>query len=114
MKRDRWFSLLAVAVGSILASVAAQSQTVKDVPREWTVIFENIEGRVAIPNNMNPYIAGQYLDWGVWQGVYESLFIFNLETGQLMPWLAESGKYNSDATEVTIRLREGVTPRSRP
>jgi peptide/nickel transport system substrate-binding protein len=109
MKRDRWFLILAVAVASVLACTTAQSQTVKEVPREKTAIFENIEGRVAIPNNMNPYIAGQYLDWGVWQGVYESLFIFNLETGQLMPWLAESGEYNADATEVTIRLREGVT-----
>src|SRR5215211_4518190 len=99
MKRDRWISILAVAVASVLASTAAQSQTVKEVPRE----------RTAIPKNMNPYIAGQYLDWGVWQGVYESLFIFNLETGQLVPWLAESGTYNGDATEVTIRLREGVT-----
>jgi len=60
MKRAHWFSILAVAAASVLASTAAQTQTIKEVPREKTAIFENIEGRVAIPNNMNPYIAGQF------------------------------------------------------
>ena len=75
MKRDRWFLVLAVAVASILASTAAQSQTVKDVPREKTAIFENIEGRVAIPNNMNPYIAGRTSIGRVAGGLRVSLYL---------------------------------------
>ena len=90
--------------------IADQSNAIefKEVPRKDTVIFENIEGRVPIPNNMNPYIAGQYLDWGMWQATQESLFYYNYETGEMMPWLAKSFEFNSDFTQVTIKLREGV------
>jgi len=80
----------------------------KEVPRKQTVIFENIEGRDPMPNNMNPYIAGRYLAWGMWQATQESLFYYNYETGELMPWLAKSFKFNSDFTKVTINLRKGV------
>ena len=90
--------------------IADQSNAIefKEVPRKDTVIFENIEGRVPIPNNMNPYIAGQYLDWGMWQATQESLFYYNYETGEMMPWLAKSFEFNSNFTQVTIKLREGV------
>lgn len=80
----------------------------KEVPREETVIFETIDGRVAVPDNMNPYLANQYLDWGMWQANQESLFYLNFETGELVPWQAEGYEYNDDYTELTINLREGV------
>ena len=35
---------------------------IKDVPREKTVVFENIEGRVPLPDNQNQYTDNQYLD----------------------------------------------------
>ena len=57
---------------------------------------------------MNPFVSGQYLDWGMWQAVSESLFYLNLETGKLEPWLAESGEYSDDDASVTVKLREGV------
>ncbi len=80
----------------------------QEVPREETVIFENIEGRVPIPDNMNPYISGQYLDWGMWQATQESLFYLNYETGELIPWQAESFSYDETGKVVTIKIREGV------
>lgn len=92
-----------------LLATTAMAQTIAEVPRKETVIFENVEGRVAIPGNMNPYIAGQNLDSGVWQATQESLFYNNLESGRIEPWLAESATYNADATSVTIKLRPGVT-----
>jgi peptide/nickel transport system substrate-binding protein len=79
-----------------------------EVPRSETVIFENIDGRVPVPDNFNPYISGQYLDWGFWQANQESLFYENLETGKLDPWQAESYTFNADNTEVTIKIRNGV------
>jgi len=37
-----------------------------EVPREETVIFENTNGRNPVPDNYNPYISNQYLQWGFW------------------------------------------------
>lgn len=80
----------------------------REFPREETVIFETIDGRVAVPENMNPYLSSQYPDWGMWQANQESLFYLNFETGELVPWQAESYAYNADYTELTINLRKGV------
>jgi len=80
----------------------------EEVPREETVIFDNVFGRTSLPENFNPYIPGHYTLNGQWQLNLESLFYHNFETGELMPWLAESYEYNDDFTEVTIFLREGV------
>jgi len=99
------FAVFVCALG-VAGSAAAQS--IKSVPREQTLILENIDGRVPVPGNMNPYVAGQYLEWGMWQATQESLFYFNLETGKLEPWLAESGEYSDGAKTVTIQLRNGV------
>ena len=44
---------------------ADTSTDIKEVPREKTLIFENIEGRVPDPTNQNPYSNGQYEDWGL-------------------------------------------------
>lgn len=78
------------------------------VPREETVIFDHVFGRVSLPENFNPFIPGHYTLNGQWQVNLESLFYLNLETGELEPWLAESFEYNDDYTEVTVHLREGV------
>lgn len=80
-----------------------------EVPRERTVILENIGGRVAVPDNMNPYIAGQYLDFGAYQVIYESLFYYNYESGELIPWLATGFSFDDDYRTLTVDLRDGVT-----
>jgi peptide/nickel transport system substrate-binding protein len=80
----------------------------KEIPRNETVIFENTNGRNPVPDNYNPYINNQYLQWGFWQANQESLFYLNLETGKLIPWQAESYSFNADNTEVTIKIRNGV------
>lgn len=98
------FALLVLFLA--VAPVAAQD--IREVPREATVIIENEFGRVAVPDNMNPYIAGQYLDWGMWQATQEALFYLNYETGEVIPWQATGYSFNDDKTEVTINLRDGV------
>ena len=98
------FALLVV----FLAVAPVVAQDIREVPREATVIFENIEGRVPVPDNMNPYISGQYLDWGMWQATQEALFYLNYETGELMPWLASGYSFNDDNSVLTISIRDGV------
>lgn len=106
---SRFFTCTSLATLLIAAGVGnSVAQTITDVPREKTLIFENIEGRVPIPDNMNPYIAGQNLDWGMWQATQESLFYYNLESGELEPWLAESGTYSDDGKTVTVTVRDGA------
>ncbi len=43
------------------------------------------------------------------KGIYEALFYTNLNTGELIPWQGESYEYNDDFTEITLKLRDGVT-----
>lgn len=98
-----------ILLGLLLAVVPLVAQgDIGEVPREATVIFENIEGRVPVPDNMNPYISGQYLDWGMWQATQEALFYLNYETGELMPWLASGYSFNDDNSVLTINIRDGV------
>ena len=40
--------------------------------------------------------------------VHEYLFYLNMETGDYIPWLAESYEYNADFSEITVKLRPGV------
>lgn len=82
---------------------------IADIPREKTVIFENIDGSVPVPDNMNIFTTTQYLQWGVWQTVYESLFYYNLETDEIVPWQASGYEFNDDFTECRIFIRDGVT-----
>ncbi|WP_166354663.1 ABC transporter substrate-binding protein [Phytoactinopolyspora limicola] len=57
------------------------------------------------PANWNPITSG--VATGLNGLVYETLFLFNPETLELEPWLAESGEWTSDDVyEVT--LREGI------
>ena len=76
--------------------------------RRKTVIFDIGGGRVANPESWNPYIPGAVEDMGLHQAMMEPLFILNYETGEIMPWLAESYEQNEAADEWTIKLREGI------
>lgn len=58
-------------------------------------------------SNYNP-LAGGGQATGVLGLLYESLFVFNTQTAELEPWLAESGEWIDDST-YEIRLRDGIT-----
>ncbi|MBM3189868.1 MAG: twin-arginine translocation signal domain-containing protein, partial [Chloroflexi bacterium] len=75
------------------------------VPRENTLIIGFEGGPVQAPANANPYAPGTAINQGYHQLMIESLFYLNYESGEQMPWLAESFSFNDDYTEVTIKLR---------
>jgi peptide/nickel transport system substrate-binding protein len=93
------------------APEATQPPAVEDytqAPREETVIFDIDGGRVASPENWNPYVPGGRRDHGYHQSMIEPLFILNYETGEIEPWLGESMEHN-DAQDVwTLKLRDGI------
>jgi peptide/nickel transport system substrate-binding protein len=69
-----------------------------------------IGGRIADPTNLNIYAPGvSRSNTGLHQVIYEYFFYQNLQTGEYIPWLAESYEYNDDFTAITVHLRDGVT-----
>ena len=63
----------------------------------------------ASTNNFNIYAPGfDRSRTGLGAMVHEYLFYLNMETGDYIPWLAESYEYNDDFTEITVKLRPGV------
>ncbi len=61
------------------------------------------------PNDWNPFITWSKANTTGTNGlVYETLFAFNPMTGELTPWLAESGEW-SDPTTYQVTLRKGLT-----
>lgn len=81
--------------------------------REETLVVGPWQTYDAIPNpeNFNMYKAiggvNHQREIGL-KGLYEALFISNLNTGEEIPWLAESYKYNADFTEITVKMRAGT------
>ena len=106
---SRRFILLLIIVSLMLGMVVSVSTAqMTEVPREKTLVIENISVRITTPDNYNPLARGVLRHAGLQQVGYESLFYYNYETGEMVPWLAESFAYNDEFTEVTINLRDGV------
>lgn len=85
---------------------------VRQVPRERTLIV--MQGGDAGQNpdyaNFNLYVTGSQAGWhaGPLQTMNEPLIMFNVLTGEYENWLAESWEYNSDFTEIVMKLRQGI------
>ncbi|HET9588289.1 MAG TPA: ABC transporter substrate-binding protein [Anaerolineales bacterium] len=90
------------------ATTAPEGGDYTQAAREETVIFDIDGGRVADPENWNPYLPTGRRDHGFHQVVMEPLFILNYETGEIEPWLGESMTAN-DALDVwTLQIRDGI------
>ncbi|HEX9597726.1 MAG TPA: ABC transporter substrate-binding protein, partial [Anaerolineales bacterium] len=66
-------------------------------------------GPLTNPENWNIYQSGNgnQREMGS-KTIFEDLFYTNLNTGELIPWQAESYEYNDDYTTITVKLRQGV------
>jgi len=76
--------------------------------REDTVIFDLRMDNVPDPEIWNPYIRDVRVSKGLSQAMMEPLFIYNYETGNVIPWLAEKYTMNETGDVWTINLREGI------
>ncbi len=99
------FALLVVMLAAFSFTAYAQ-----DVAREDTVIFDidGPAGAVANFDQMNWMLPDSRRPYGLHQAVTEPLFILNYETGEIMPWLAESMESNESLDVWTLNLREGA------
>ncbi len=105
------FVVLALALSAYAPSGIEAGPAVdvaQDDDRGKTVIFDIDEEAPADPNNYNPYSGAARQHHGPLQSMMEPLFISNLATGELMPWLAEGAEANEDYSVWTMTLREGA------
>jgi peptide/nickel transport system substrate-binding protein len=109
----------AMVGGSLCAGVqfaAAESMTPAEsaertIPRSQTLILARTPTTtIADFNQMNPYGLGGLgrIRDTLNKTIYEFLFYYNHNTGEVMPWLATGYTYNPEFTEITIKLRPGV------
>ena len=77
--------------------------------RAKTLIMDIDGGRIQDPELWNPFVPGNRQDQGYHQVCEEPLFILNYQTGEIMPWLAESFTANETNDVWTLKLRDGVT-----
>ncbi|HVU12225.1 MAG TPA: ABC transporter substrate-binding protein [Phototrophicaceae bacterium] len=96
-----------VAVGAFtLIPVAAQSEL--PVPRNETIFMEDTAVYTVFDSFNTRIPQGDEYANGYQQVGVENLFLANFATGKIEPWLATGYTYNSDYTELTIKLRSDV------
>lgn len=108
MKSKRLWVFAALAFMLTIAAGAPALAAQQDVTREETFKIA-IGGQLPDPSNLNFYAGASRSDTGLHQVVYEYFFYNNLQTGEFVPWLAESYEYNEDYSALTVHLRDGVT-----
>jgi len=99
-----------IALLLLLFAAFSFGASAQDVAREDTVIFDvgGSGGAVANFDQMNYLLPDNRRSAGLHQTVLEPLFILNYETGEIMPWLAESMSSNETLDVWTLNLREGA------
>jgi peptide/nickel transport system substrate-binding protein len=95
------------------AAASTGGAGLREVPRNRTLIitpWSDTTGPLRNPENWNVYLSGNSnLRHMGGKTVFEALMYTNLNTGELIPWQAESFENNDDFTAITVKLRQGVT-----
>ncbi|MEZ4866555.1 MAG: ABC transporter substrate-binding protein [Caldilineaceae bacterium] len=98
--------------GGAAGSSSGGSGAIAEVPRDRTLIitpWSDRTGPLTNPENWNIYQSGNGNQREIGdKTIFEDLFYTNLNTGELVPWQAESYEYNEDYTSITLKLRQGV------
>ncbi len=103
----KWF--WAIVIGCLFISGVAFAQLPAGIPREETLIADQLSGRVGTPGNFNLWAGWRWQDRGIQQLLLEPLWTVDYATGEIIPGLASGmPEYNEDFTQMTIRLRQGV------
>jgi len=100
-----------IALVSLLATAsAAPIGAAQTEPERGEILKIAVEEPIQDPTNFNmTNWSADRSATGLHQVAYEYFFYNNLETGEFIPWLAESYEYNADSTSLTVKLRPGVT-----
>lgn len=77
--------------------------------RARTVVFDHHGGRLQAPELWNPLVTGFVNNAGFHQALAEPLFILNLESGEIEPWLGRSFTPNKAMDVWTLEIRDDIT-----
>lgn len=95
----------------VLSSAICGAQAIKSVPRNRTFISVGGGGEALLEftnyGSWNPYFLGHIAASGA-HFCWEPLFMYSWMADEEIPWLAESYHYNTDFTELSIKIRAGV------
>lgn len=106
--KGNWRWLLVMVIG-LTFSFPVFPQLAPGLPREETLIVNQLTGRTGAPDNFNEWVGWKWRDRGMQQLMNEPLWSIDFATGQIINGLAATPpEYNDDFTQVIIRLREGV------
>ncbi len=106
-------SIAVAAVATTFLTTLAMAQDVADVPRNETLVLTpwgDQPAQLANVDNWNPYLTPSVTHQrdAMEFTINEELFYTNLNTGELIPWQAESYELSPDFMTATIHLRDGV------
>jgi len=108
--KNRWIIGLGILSLFLLATLSAFAQLPGGIPREETLIAAQLTGRVGTPSNFNEWSGWRWQDRGTQQLVHEPLWTVDYASGEIIPGLAaEMPIYNEDFTQMTIKLRQGIS-----
>ena len=94
---------------ALLLACLTLAQLAANVPRHETFIANQLTGRVGTPGNFNLWAGWRWQDRGIQNLLLEPLWCVEYATGEIINALAAKPPiYNSDFTELTIKLRKGV------
>jgi len=95
-----------------VAAAPAVAAAVKDVARNKTLVITpwGLGNEISNPTDYNIYSS---TNWNHQREsgdktVYEDLMYTNLNTGEIIPWQADSFKYNDQFTAITVKLHPGI------
>jgi peptide/nickel transport system substrate-binding protein len=89
-------------------TTAAREIYVADCTRAETLIVDIDGGPSPAPDLFNPFVPGVQHNVGIAQALYEPLFLYSIEAGKNVFWLAESMEPNDTFDVWTLKLREGT------
>jgi len=92
----------APAAAEATAAPSLTAENVPEVPRNQTLVLG--WGTVDTIGVNNPWATGYNHQHGS-NFHWEPLFYYAIFAGKELPWIAESGEYNADFTQITIKLR---------
>jgi peptide/nickel transport system substrate-binding protein len=106
-------TLLALAAPTTVAAAvpAAQGGQLREVPRNRTLIMAGLGGEhpggFTDVDNYNIWVPG-FSRSGYSNVAAQPLFYYNMMKDEFIYWNGESYQYNSDFTEVSVKIRDGV------